>query len=190
MTRRDIDWAAIEIAWRHGHLTATQIGKAFGTTRNAVLLRAKQEGWIRDSVAPAIPAPLTGAALVTAEHRAVIRRGQALTRRLIEEALASAESIATADDAVAALDLEVRRRATLERAAAFPKRTAALRDLAVAARLWIALERQAWGLDGHAGDEAPRLDFDAALRLLDPEERDQLRRIAEILVVRTGGPAA
>lgn len=80
----------------------------------------------------------------------------------------------------------------LARAAALQKRVAALRDLAAAARLWIALERQAWDLDGKGDgklrDDTASLDHQTAFRLLDGEQRAQLRAIAERLAERPAGP--
>ncbi|MFH6780806.1 hypothetical protein [Methylobacterium sp. MA0201] len=86
----------------------------------------------------------------------------------------------------------------LARAAILQKRIAALRDLAAAARLWIALERQAWDLDGKGQDkgqgqqrdETAFPDPEAAFRLLDEAQRAQLRSIAERLADRPAGPAA
>jgi hypothetical protein len=129
-------------------------------------------------------------------HRTVIEQGQALTLQLLGEALAaSGQAGAFAALLTEASNEDPERRSALERLASLPKRSAALRDLATAARLWIALERQAWDLDGRdldakAAGEIPPLDLDAALRRLDPEQREQLRRIAEVLAVRAREPAA
>ncbi|MFE1602092.1 hypothetical protein [Methylobacterium sp. ID0610] len=193
MTRESIDWAAIEAAWRAG-LSARAAARRFGLTHGAVLARARREGWERDA-SPADPPdpPDPTPERVVAAHRLVIEQGQILTQRLLEEVLAASARI----DALAAEAAgdEAGRLAAHARAGTLPRRIAALRDLAQAARLWIALERQAWGLkDGGLkdapGDDTPRLDLDAALSALAPEERAQLRRIAEIVSGRPAGPAA
>ncbi|ACL61326.1 hypothetical protein [Methylobacterium nodulans] len=188
MARQSIDWTAIEAAWREGGASARAIGRRFGIGHGAVLARARREGWVRGEFVAAAADPAPARARVVAAHRVVIEQGQILTQRLLEEVLAASARI---DALAAGADDETGRLAAHTRAATLAKRIAALRDLAQAARLWIALEREAWGLKDNTGDDdTPDLDLDAALALLAPEERTQLRRIAEIVSGRSAGPAA
>lgn len=200
MARSGIDWAAIGAAWREGR-SAAEIARAFGVHPDTVRRRARAEGWERakaeaSRLVPAPPQPSPAGDRVLDGHRTVIEQGQALTLQLLGEALAaSGQAGAFAALLTEASNEDPERRSALERLASLPKRSAALRDLATAARLWIALERQAWDLDGRdldakAAGEIPPLDLDAALRRLDPEQREQLRRIAEVLAVRARDPAA
>jgi hypothetical protein len=112
----------------------------------------------------------------------VVAQGAALPLRLLDDLLTASAEEPVPDDGT--------EEGGLARAAVLQKRTAALRDLAGAARLWIALERQAWDLDGKLNgkhrDDTAIPDPDAAFRLLDEGQRAQLRAIAERLA---GGPA-
>ncbi|ACA20235.1 hypothetical protein M446_5955 [Methylobacterium sp. 4-46] len=186
MTDRAIDWAAIRAAWCAG-ASARALARRFAVAHSSILVRARREGWPRGQPRPAKALPdrtppdraPADRGRVVAAHRTVIEQGQALTLRLLEEVLAASAQIdALADES----EGDGR-----ERANSLAKRSTALRDLAQAARLWIALERQAWGLKDTAGDETPRPDLDAALAGLAPEEREQLRRIAESVSRRSGG---
>ncbi|WP_407523255.1 hypothetical protein [Methylobacterium oryzisoli] len=201
MARTNIDWAAIEAAWREGR-SAAELARTFGLHPGTVRRRAGAGRWERAvpdaarRLAPTPPQPRAGGGRVVDGHRTVIEQGQALTLRLLGEALAASGQAGAAEALLAeASNDDPERRSALERLASLPKRSAALRDLATAARLWIALERQAWGLDGKGRDAdtdagRPGFDLDAALRLLDPEQREQLRRIAEVLAVGARDPAA
>ncbi|MGX7703279.1 hypothetical protein [Methylobacterium sp. Gmos1] len=183
--RRVIDWAGIAAAFRAEPAAGPAIARRFGISPATLRRRARAEGWERD--APQDPAPPRGAAAGTAcldearpggvlgGHRIVVAQGAALTLRLLDD-LQAAAAEAVPDDGT--------EEGGLARAAILQKRVAALRDLAAAARLWIALERQAWDLDkGDARnrDDTATSDPDAAFRLLDEGQRAQLRAIAERL---------
>ncbi|MGY2049580.1 helix-turn-helix domain-containing protein [Methylobacterium sp. JK268] len=176
MTSRSFDWAAIRAAWCAGE-SAHALAQRFGVAHSTILRRVRRETWLRSL--PRVTAARPDQDRVLAAHRVVIQQGQVLTLRLLEEVQAACAQLdALADEPGP------------ERAAALAKRSAALRDLAQAARLWIALERQAWGLKDQPGDDAPRHDLDAALACLAPGDRAELRRIAEIAAGRPAGPVA
>ncbi|KMO10402.1 hypothetical protein SQ03_30400 [Methylobacterium platani JCM 14648] len=176
----------------------------FGVSPATLRRRARAEGWARDApegrpdpappgappVSESLPgdSPL-GDALsgdVLGGHRIVVAQGAALTLRFLDDLQAASVEDPAPDDGS--------EEGGLARAAILQKRVAALRDLAAAARLWIALERQAWDLDGKGvglhRDDTARPDPDIALRLLDDGQRAQLRAIAERLAERPAGPAA
>jgi hypothetical protein len=48
MTKRDHDWAAIELEYRAGIKSLRTIGSQFGLTDAAIIKRAKRDGWERD----------------------------------------------------------------------------------------------------------------------------------------------
>ena len=48
MTKRKIDWSAIEQEYRTGQLSIRQIGRTYDVSEAAVRKRAKSEGWQRD----------------------------------------------------------------------------------------------------------------------------------------------
>jgi transposase-like protein len=191
MARSRTDWTAIEAAYCGGPVSVQELARTHGLHPDTIRRRAREEGWTRPTEVsnpePDILPPARGAEA----RRTVIEQGQAVTLRLLDELLAASARIGELEALIAAAteaDDEPSRRDALERAVSLPRRSAALRDIAAAARLWIDLERQALGLDGGAGEQAPRIDV--ALRLLGPEQREQLRRIADVLAARPAGPAA
>jgi len=180
MARRVIDWVGIAAAYRASPEAGSAIARRFGISPATLRRRARAEGWGR----PAQDAPPPSGD-VLGGHRLVVAQGAALTLRLLDDLQATAGE-PVPDDGT--------EEGGLARAAILQKRIAALRDLAAAARLWIALERQAWDLDvkgeGKLRDDTAPSDPDAVLRLLDGEQRAQLRAIAERLAGRPAGPAA
>lgn len=181
-SRRVIDWAGIAAAYRAEPDSGLAIAQRFGISPATLRRRARAEGWGRN--APAAP-DIPEAGDVRCGHRIVVAQGAALTLQLLDDLQAAAEEPGPDDGT---------EDSGLARAAILQKRVAALRDLAAAARLWIALERQAWDLDGKGEgkqrDDSPIADPEAAFRLLDEGQRAQLRAIAERLVERPAGPAA
>ncbi len=198
MARRVIDWAGIAAAYRAEPGAGPAIARRFGISPATLRRRARAEGWARD--APSDTAS-SGAIIMSAApwgegrpggvlggHRIVVAQGAALTLRLLDDLQAAIAEDSGPEDGA--------EESGLTRAAALQKRVAALRDLAAAARLWIALERQAWDLDGKADgkgdakyrDDTAIPDPETAFRLLDGEQRAQLRSIAERLAERPAGP--
>lgn len=196
MARRVIDWAGIAAAYRAEPGSGPVIARRFGVSPATLRRRARAEGWGRDAppeIAPAgdiaIDEALRGEPLpggVLGSHRIVVAQGAALTLRLLDDLQAAIADESEPEDGP--------EESGLARAAALQKRVAALRDLAAAARLWIALERQAWDLDGKGDgklrDDTAIPDPQAAFRLLDGEQRAQLRAIAERLAEGPAGPTA
>lgn len=194
MARRVIDWAGIAAAYRAEPGAGPAIARRFGISPTTLRRRVRAEGWAREAPAflpdarpsdtapsgegPASRAPMGDVLLgeVLGGHRIVVAQGAALTLQLLDDLQAATAEAATDDGA---------EEGGLARAAILHKRVAALRDLAAAARLWIALERQAWDLDGKGDgkhrDDTAIPDTEAAFRLLDEGQRAQLRAIAERL---------
>ncbi|TGD96465.1 hypothetical protein [Methylobacterium nonmethylotrophicum] len=180
MARRVIDWAGIAAAYRTTPEAGPAIARRFGISPATLRRRARAEGW---GVAKT-PRDEPPSGDVLGGHRLVVAQGAALTLQLLDDLQAAAGEPVPEDGT---------EEGGLARAAVLQKRIAALRDLAAAARLWIALERQAWDLDKEEGklrDGTALPDPAAILRLLDGEQRAQLRAIAERLADRPAGPAA
>ncbi|SFV11449.1 hypothetical protein SAMN02799631_05274 [Methylobacterium sp. 174MFSha1.1] len=194
-TRRVVDWADIAAAYRAEPGAGPAIARRFGISPATLRRRARAEEWARDAptgppvaavpddgpthdVPSSKPLPgLTRPVDVLGGHRIVVAQGAALTLQLLDDLQSAIAEESGLDDGA--------EESGLSRAAALQKRVAALRDLAAAARLWIALERQAWDLDGKGDaknrDDTAIPDTDAAIRLLDEGQRAQLRAIAERL---------
>ncbi|GJD63339.1 hypothetical protein [Methylobacterium frigidaeris] len=186
MARRVIDWAGISAAYRAEPGAGPAVARRFGISPASLRRRARAEGWGSDVPAGEAPLGETRPGDVLGGHRIVVAQGAALTLQLLGDLQAAIAAESGPDDGA--------EESGLARAAALQKRVAALRDLATAARLWIALERQAWDLDGKGDgeqrDDTAIPDPDAAFRLLDEEQRAQLRAIAERLAQGSAGPAA
>ena len=181
-----VDWTGVAAAYRAAPESGPAIARQFGLNPETLRRRARAEGWD----APTVVLPGDGSpdaarpGGVLGGHRIVVAQGAALTLRLLDDLRAAIAEEAGPENAP--------EESGLARAAALQKRVAALRDLAAAARLWIALERQAWDLDGKGDgklrDDTASLDPQTAFRLLDGEQRAQLRAIAERLAERPTGP--
>jgi len=196
--RRIIDWAGIAAAYRAEPGSGPAIARRFGISPATLRRRARREGWARSGPADRpggaspgdVPAINGRPGDVLGGHRTVVAQGAALTLQLLDDLQAASAEDPGPEDGP--------EEDGLARAAILQKRVAALRDLAAAARLWIALERQAWDLDGRErgkGEGRPRdetvfPDPEAAFRLLDEGQRAQLRAIAERLADGPAGPAA
>lgn len=113
MTRKAIDWEAVEIQYRAGIRSLKDIGREFGVSDAAIVKRAKRDGWVRDLKAKihARAEAKVSAAVVSAEvsaqtrlneretiekvsdeivsvrlaHRRDIQRTRGITMRLLEE---------------------------------------------------------------------------------------------------------
>ncbi|MEG0939711.1 MAG: hypothetical protein RSE32_13595 [Comamonas sp.] len=90
MTRKVIDWEAVEYQYRAGIRSLKDIGGEFGVSDAAIIKRAKRDGWTRDLQAKiqAKADAKVSAALVSAE---VSAQTKATERQVIE---ANAEAVA------------------------------------------------------------------------------------------------
>lgn len=214
--RRAIDWEAIEREYRAGQLSVSEIGRQYGVSHTAINKRAKKENWHRDlsgAVRKEVSARLVSeevsgstarAAIETAaargvevvrQHRDAIGRGRDLTIRLLDELSVTTTNVGELEEMIeeaTSSEKNPKRRDAMLRAIALPSRAGVIKDLSMAAKNWVALERQAFNLDegaGDPGDPATKSDVRSALKQLDQEQRDQLRAIAERLAGRSGGPS-
>lgn len=85
MTRKVIDWEAVEIQYRAGIRSLKDIGAEFGVSDAAIIKRAKRDSWVRDLRAKihARAEAKVSAAVVSAEVSALTKINE---RQVIEEA--------------------------------------------------------------------------------------------------------
>jgi hypothetical protein len=123
---------------------------------------------------------------VTRQHQGAVGRGRDLTLRLLDELDATTTHVGELHDLIeedTKGEKNPRRRDGMLRAVSLPGRAGVLKDLSLAAKNWIALERQAFNMDGASDSTEPATkgDVSAALQKLNDEQRDQLRSLAATL---------
>lgn len=178
--RKIIDWEAIEREYRAGQLSASEIGRQYGVSRQAILKRAKKEEWpqnlsarVKEAVAARVVADgVAGKSAretvelaaergvqIVREHRSSIGRGQKLFNALLdelEEASEHRDEIEEGIEAETRADANGKRRAMMLRAVALPSRAGIIVNLAGALKTFVGLERQAFNLDdGASSDGSP-----------------------------------
>lgn len=179
------DWEAIEREYRAGQLSVSEIGRQHGVSHTAINKKAKAQGWTRnlaakvkaavstalvsDGVSAANARETVEAAAarvvdVVRSHRRDIATGRNIVQSLFEElieATANRHDIEDAihedtrggDDGSAA---QGKRRAMMLRAVALPSRASTMQSLSAALKGLVALERQAFSIEGDAEDpDAP-----------------------------------
>ena len=176
------DWERIEAEYRAGSLSVREIARQAGLTEGAIRKRAKAEGWERDlteKVRKAARAKLvrelstqerrtsdretvesasSRQVEVVRQHQHAIGRGRNLTVRLLDELDATTAHIGEMEAEIVAEtrdDKNGTRRAAMLRAVSLPGRAGVIRDLSTAAKNWVALERQAFGIDDRAPGDSP-----------------------------------
>lgn len=165
------DWEAIEREYRAGQLSVSEIGRQYGVSHTAINKRAKKEGWKRDlsaKVRQEVSARLVSDAVsatnareavdlaaargveIVRQHRRDIARGRDLTLRLLDELDATTTNVGELEEMISeetADDQSPKRRDAMMKAVSLPSRAGVIKDLSTAAKAWVALERQAFGLD-------------------------------------------
>lgn len=190
------DWEGIEKEFRSGQLSIREIARRYGLTDGAIRKKAKECLWQRDLVQEVrdavrtklvreevritdatdreiIEAAATRGAEVVRIHRSDIRAGQAVVAKLSKQLF---EAIGVRED----LEKEVvaatkgakgwSRREKMLRAISIPSHAGVIRDLSVALKNLIPLERQAFNLD----DRSRATPYD------DLSEDEILQRIEEL----------
>lgn len=213
MAKPLIDWEAVERDYRAGILSLREIARAQGLSDTAIRKRAKAGSWDRDlsgkvasqvrrtlvrtegshrpraSEAEIVDAAAAQVVEVVRSHRRDVSRGRSLVAKLLEElgeATDEREAIEDAIEVETAGDKTVNRRAAMLRAVALPSRAGVIKELSAAMKSLVALERQAFNIEGPTEDEpASKADVVAAVTRLNQAQRDQLRGIAAALA---GGP--
>lgn len=175
--RRPIDWEAVEREYRAGQLSVSEIGRQHHVSHTAINKKAKAQGWSRNLAAKVkeavstrlvsdgvsasnaretIDAAAARVVEVVRSHRNDIAEGRKLTKALFDElneGTVNRDEIEQAIEQETAGDGNGKRRARMLRAVALPSRTSVLVGLSSALKNFVALERQAFGIDGSPGDD-------------------------------------
>lgn len=171
--RKQIDWEAIEREYRAGQLSNVEIGKQFDVTEGAIRKRAKRDEWKKDLAAKVrkgvreklvrdevrIPnatdkeieeAAIARGASVVKLHQKSIQYSQEMVSVLRDQLKEAATSRGEIEETITnetKEDNDTRRRNMMLRAVSLPTHAGILRDLSVAQKNLIPLERQAYNLD-------------------------------------------
>lgn len=142
-----IDWESVERHYRAGFLSIRQLGKQFGVSAPAVLKKAKKESWTRDLTKKVREAVNTQ--LVNAEVNAETKKRNEC--EIVEQAAATIVQIVREHRKDIA-----KARAAVERMLGLlesdtelklPAQAGTLRDLTMALKTLVALEREAFSVD-------------------------------------------
>ncbi len=179
----NIDWDAIEREFKAGQLSVREIARQHNISHTYINKSAKALGWKRDlteKVSRAFRAQLAVADITEADEKAIIesaaargvevvklhRKSVGVSQRLVEtlsfQLCQAAKHREEIEEDIykdtSGENYDVKRRAAMMRAVSLPSHAATLRDLSTAQKNLIALERQAFGLNGHnPGDEDEQL---------------------------------
>lgn len=127
---------------------------------------------------------------IVRQHRGIIGSGRDLTLRLVDELSTTTAHVGELEELIEQAtqsDKTPQRRTAMLKAVSLPTRAGTIKDLSAAAKNWIALERQAFGLEsGTFDDPATKADVRDALGSLNQSQRGQLRSLAEAVA---GGPS-
>jgi hypothetical protein len=187
--RKDVDWAAIENAYRAGIRSIRQIAHEHGVTDKAVRNRAKKFKWTRDLTPrvrqraremvradspqsshartaaddeAAVEQEATVAADVLRTHRKDIAQGRTLVIHMFGELHKENTQLDELQDTIideTKGDRDGKRRNAMLKAISLPARAGVMRDLAGALSRLIPLERTAFSLD----EEGSKDDLAAAI---------------------------
>lgn len=199
--RATVDWERIEREYRAGQLSVSEIGRLCGVSHTAINKRAKRDGWTRNlakRVREEVSARLVSAE-VSAEtareavdkaaardvqlilsHRRDIGAGQEMCRTLMGELRDASMEREAIDEAIHTNTKDDgRRRTMMLRAVSLPSRARTMMDLAGAMRTLVALERQAFNIDGSPGDHLPTARDDGISELSAAEAYRKLKDTAQ-----------
>lgn len=171
--RKQIDWEAIYREYRSGQLSNVEIAKQFGISEGAIRKRAKKDGWKRDlsdqvrkrvreklvrdevrgsdaSDEQIIEEASERGANVQRLHQKSIQSAQVVVDILKDQLKGAAGNREDIEGAIfdeTKEDGDAKRRNAMMKAVSLPTHAGVLRDLSVAMKNLIPLERQAYNLD-------------------------------------------
>lgn len=170
-SKRTIDWEAIEREYRAGQLSIREIARQHSLSDNSIRKRAKDQEWERDltqqvrekvrgdlvrgevrtiDAKEAVKAAAARGVEVVRSHRADIQAGRNIVGSLMQELIDEADHIHDIEQAIdedTKSDRDGKRKAAMLKAVSLPTRAGVMRDLSVALKNLIPLERQAFNLD-------------------------------------------
>jgi hypothetical protein len=173
MARSKSDWEAIEREYRVGQLSVVEIARQFDLSDAAIHKKAKQNGWKRDLtekvkrlvreklVREEVEDPNASDEQVVdqasnreiklrALHRKDIEKHRGIVQLLagqLDDVAQSREDIETTIEKETDGDKDTKRRNSMLKAVSLPTHAGVARDLSVALKNLIPLERQAYGID-------------------------------------------
>lgn len=182
--KRVIDWEVIEREYRAGQLSLREIGALHAVSGAAVHKHVRKEGWKRDltkrvkqevdrklvdsevdavNEKDIIKVAAERAVQVIKAHRQDIAKSQSIVQMLqgqLEEAASTRSALdeAIIDETAADKNggkVDAQRRWKLRQAVSLPSHAGVLRDLSLAQKNLIGLERQAFNLNGHTPEDDP-----------------------------------
>ncbi|WP_095169210.1 hypothetical protein [Pseudomonas sp. Irchel 3H3] len=198
MTTRQLDWEAIERAYRAGALSIRTIADRNGISDTAIRKKAKASGWVRDLSeqvrkevrnklvrgevrdgqcanperdAEIVEEAAEEGATVVRSHRRDIRKASNLANLLMDDLLTTIQQRESIEDAI---EVETRddsngmRRANMLGAVSLPSNAKTLFQLSSAMKNLQVLERQAFNLD----DKEQSSDVDELSNLMDELSKD------------------
>lgn len=169
--RKPVDWEAIEREYRAGQLSVSEIGRQHGVSHTAINKRAKRYSWtrnlaerVRQEVSTQLVSDEVSAKTdretikvvaarvvqVVREHRDDIATARRIVRSFFGELEVESAAIEDIEAAIideTADDKTGHRRAAMLRAVSLPTRAGVVKDLAMALKSLIPMEREAFGLD-------------------------------------------
>lgn len=172
MARRDdIDWTAIEAAFRAGTLSNRQIAERFGVSEANIRKRAKAGDWVRSPqprahlpVAEILP-PIDRSArpVLSVQPREPVEHAREIAGRMLDELDTVTSHVAELEQLIeveTADDRDGRRRATMLKAISLPARSMTLKTIVQA--LAVAKEVAGVGIGGGKKEEAKAKAQEAA----------------------------
>ena len=184
--RPKADWERVEAQYRVGAMSLREIAAEHGITEGAIRKRAKKDGWTRDLAAKVrakadelvrkdavrsevrtetptesqqIEVEAQAQARVRLAHRSDITRMRALVIRLLAECEAEASDLKDLGEMLRNYDErgQDKLNEAYQKAISLPQRIKGVKELAEAMRVLVALEREAYAMDGAGKDEQPEL---------------------------------
>jgi hypothetical protein len=197
------DWEAIEREYRAGQLSEAEIARQHNISRAAIQKRAKKHGWSRDlteKVQQEIRARLVAEGLQVARGAAtidaaatrgvqILRSHQELAgeaidavRKLIAElhaTLAKIDEIEADVETSSEGDKNGKRKAQMKAAVALPSRAQVAATLATALKTMVAVQREAFNINGKGDADPEAPTSGTVVHKLDPASAELLKRLVE-----------
>lgn len=176
------DWQKIELEFRTNKLSNRELSRKYGASEAAIRKRAKEGNWKRDlasKVDRETEERIARAGLelegktdqecievianrnvnVVEIHRKDINTGRSICGLMMNELLENTQHNGVLTEIVNGLadqqEWDAKRTQAVQRAISLPQRASTMRDLSGALKNLIALEREAFGIDGKATDRDP-----------------------------------
>lgn len=185
---RNIDWVKIERLYRAGLMSICAIARQFDTAEATIRAKALKEGWKRDLTSEVkqltrtkmvenlaqvfqtedikemadeqlIEEAARTQVEVVRQHQSTLKRGHSLTMRMLDELDATTAYKGELQELISST-IAPQRQEGLRRAVSLAGRATILRELANAARQWVILERQAFGISDERAEKEKNVEIE------------------------------